>query len=134
MKDYNLKKVETQDPLAGLDDAKLLDLRHRIDMLLKTDIKDINFTEELGLQYRQGKTLLYSIQSDIDTPANQKAQVFNATSVMLEKIIRLQADVFNQERLKRYEVAFLKVLESLPEESRAIFFDLYGEFLNNKGA
>lgn len=129
------KPAEKADPLANLDDAGLLELRNRIDARLTTDISQLNLTEELGLQFRAGKLLLAKVQEDAETPANQKAQVFNSVSAMLTKIIEQQELVFNAERLKRYEAAMLKVLELCgTAEQRAIFFDLYGEFLGAKSA
>lgn len=129
------KPAEKVDPLADLDDAGLLKLRNRIDARLTVDIGQLNLTEELGLQFRAGKLLLAHIQEDDETPANQKAQVFNSVSAMLTKIIEQQELVFNAERLKRYEAAMLKVLElCATEEQRNTFFDLYGEFLGAKSA
>lgn len=137
LKDYALssgKKEEAVDPLAGLDDNGLLALRNRIDSLLTTDIGQLNLTEELGLQFRAGKALLAVVQEDDETPANQKAQVFNAVSAMLSKIIDQRQFVFNAERLKRFEAAILKTLEAIEDENaKHVFFDLYAEFLENRG-
>lgn len=117
------------DILAGLDDGALLALRQRIDGILKVDLARMNLAEELGLQYRGGMALLATVSNDEDTPANQKAQVFNSVSKMLNDIIKTQKIVFSAERLKRFEVALLKVLGKLPPESTRIYFDLYGDFL-----
>ena len=140
MKDFSLKAAATPKPadtlgplLDGLDDAQLLALRRKIDVRLKVEVKDLRLTEELGLQYRQGQVLLGSIQDDDDTPANQKAQVYTSVSGILDKIIKQQGIVYSAERLKRFEAAFLKILQKLPPEDKEIYFDLYGEFLNDRG-
>lgn len=117
------------DPLEGLDDKGLLEMRQRIDGKLKVDLARLNLAEELGLQYKAGMELLAEVTNDKGTPANQKAQVFNSVSKMLQDIIKSQKIVFSAERQKRFESAFLKVLQQLPVESTRTYFDLYGEFL-----
>lgn len=131
IKDYGLKAAEkiVVDPLEGLDDTELLSLRHRLDKKLRLDLTQLDLAEELGMQYRSGMILLASVQEDKDTPANQRAQVFNSVSTMLEKIVKQQKIVYSAERLKRFESSFIKVLEQLPEELKRKFFDLYSEFL-----
>lgn len=136
LKDYSLTQAKPKpaaDILDGLDEAELLALRHKIDLRLNIEISNLNLTEELGLQYRQGQALLQSVQNDKDVQANQKAQVFNSVSAMLEKIIKQQDIVYSAERLKRFEVAILRVLEKLPPESKQVYFDLYSEYLGDKG-
>lgn len=131
LKDYGLKSTEkvAVDPLEGLSDQELLMLRHRLDKKLNLDLSQLDLAEELGMQYRSGMILLASVQNDENTPANQQAQVFNSVSGMLEKIVKQQKIVYSAERLKRFESAFLKVLQDLPEASKRKFFDLYGEYL-----
>lgn len=119
--------------IEGLSEKQLMNLRHHLDMVLKIEISHLNLTEELGLQYRQGKALLNSIQ-DSSTPANQKAQVFNSIQAQLEKIVKQRQLVFSQERLKRFEAALLKVLEMKGNErEQELFLELYGEFLRDRG-
>lgn len=132
LKDLPMKKgAATQaDILAGLDDEQLLALRHRLDKKLRLDLTKLNLAEELGMQYRSGMTLLASVQDDSDTPANQRAQVFNSVGAMLDKIVKNQKIVYDAERLKRFESAFLKVLDLLgTDEMKRRFFDLYGDYL-----
>lgn len=117
------------DPLEGLDDAQLITLRQRLDKKLRLDLKQLDLAEELGLQYRDGMALLASVREDKDTPANQRAQVFNSCGAMLEKIIKMQKVVYDAERLKRMEAAILKTLVDLPDEQKRLFFGLYGEYL-----
>lgn len=144
MEDYSLGGEKATEPdnsvpkeilvsLTPLSEAQLMNLRHHLDMVLKIEISQLNLTEELGLQYRQGKTLLDSLQGS-STPANQKAQVFNSLQTNLDKIIKHRTNVFSQERLKRYEAALLKVLEMKGnEKEQELFLELYGEFLRDRG-
>lgn len=138
LKDLDLNPTKPPakvDPLEGLNDEQLLQLRNRIDARLTVDIDQLNLTEELGLQFRAAKLLLANLQDADDVPANQKAQVFNSVSAMLTKIIEQREFVYSAERLKRFEAALLKTLEQAGSaEQRAIFFDLYSEFLGAKGA
>jgi hypothetical protein len=132
LKDLSMKKpsARQEDLLAGLGEDELLALRHRIDKKLNIDITKLNLAEELGMQYRSGMVLLASVQEDKDTPANQRAQVFNSVSAMLEKIFKNQKIVYDAERLKRFESAFLKTLELVgTDEMKRRFFDLYGDYL-----
>lgn len=123
------KPAEKVDLLAGLDDKALISLRQRIDMTLKVDLSRLNLAEELGLQYRAGMAMLQDLETDEGTPMNQRAQVYNSVRASLTEIIKQQKIVYTAERMKRYESAFLKVLQQLPPESTRVFFDLYGEFL-----
>jgi hypothetical protein len=132
LKDFNMKggPAAKADPLEGLDDSELLTLRHRLDKKLNLDLTQLNLAEELGMQYRSGQILLASVQDDKDTPANQKAQVFNSVGAALEKIVKQQRVVYDAERLKRFESAFLKTLDLYgTDEQKRRFFDLYGEYL-----
>jgi hypothetical protein len=136
MKNYDLQKKDVEvelKPLSEMSDEEMLDLRNEIDSRLNIAIADLNLTEELGLQYRQGKVLLSSIQNDKTTPANQKAQVFNSVGAQLGQIVKMQSDVFSMQRLKKFEIAFIKAAETLPQAAKEAFFDLYGEYLKDKG-
>lgn len=137
MKDHSLKpKVDVKvDILAGLDEEGLLELRAKIDGRLQLDLEDLDLSKELSLQYRAGKALLNSVNTDESVPANQRSQVFNSVNNMLEKIVKQQGVVFDAERLKRFESSFLRVLEELgTDDARRKFFDLYGEYLQQDTA
>lgn len=132
LKNHNLaNKVPgaIEDRLAGLDDAELLSLRRKIDIQLSTDLTKLDLGEELGLQYRQGMIMLDSFSKDDSAPLNHRATALTSVSNVLSKIIREQQTVYSAERLKRYEAAFMKVLQSLPPEQTRIYFDLYCDFL-----
>lgn len=145
MKDYSLSQPEKTNPdevpsavltnVRQLSERQMMALRHELDNLLNIEISQLNLTEELGLQYRQGKNLLASIESDVKVAPNQKSQVFNAVQSQLEKIIKLRNLVYDQERLKRYESAMLKVLEMKGnEKEQELFLELYGSYLRERGS
>lgn len=145
MEDFSLqgvKPADIEDPippamramLNQMSESELMSVRHDLDLRLAISIEQLNLTEELSLQYRQGKTMLDRVVNDDQVPANQVAQIFNSTQAQLEKIIRLRAQIFSQERLKRFEGAFLKVLElAATDEQRVQFMEMYGDFLKDKG-
>jgi hypothetical protein len=137
MKDYSLKaqaEPKKKFDIELFSDEELMELRNQIDARLHLDMRKVNLTEELGLQYRHGKILLETISTDTDTKPNQKAQVFNSVVSMLDKIIDQRRFVYSAERLKRFEEAFLRAARILPTEAREAFFDMYKEHLDDKGA
>lgn len=120
--------------LEKFSESELQELRHQIDVRLHLDLEQLNLAEELGLQFRQVKALLYEIQGDKQVPTNQKAQIVNSARAMLSDIVRQQEIVWNAERFKTYEVAFVKVAGMLSAEQREVFFDLYGRYLKDEHA
>jgi hypothetical protein len=126
-------KAPAVDLLKDLSDDDLLRLRNEIDKKLQLDPRSLNMGDELGAQYRAGKALLAKIQDDNDVPANQRAQVFNSVGTMLKELTKLMGVVYDAERLKRYEAAFMKTLQDLPEPQQRRFFDLYSDYLNADG-
>ena len=127
-----LTAVEVLLPeIERLSESELGDLRHEIDLRLHLDLSKLDLSEELALQFRQVKALLHEIQNDSATPVNQKSQLFNSARGQLSDIIRQQEAVWSMERLKTYEVAFVKCAHLLTEEARAAFFDLYGTYLKD---
>lgn len=117
-----------------LSEAELMELRHEIDLRIGLDLGQLNLSEELALQFRQAKNLLNSVQNDKDVATNQKAQIFNAVRGQLTAIIEQQETVWSMERLKTFEVAFVKVAHLLDAEQREVFFDLYGKYLKDSNA
>lgn len=117
-----------------LSESELADLRHEIDLRLQLDLGSLDLAEELALQFRQAKALLHDIQNAKDVAVNQKAQVYNAVRSQLSEIIRQQQLVWSTERLKKIETATVKAVNTLTEDARAIFFDVYGEYLKDPNA
>lgn len=138
MEDFSLNKpapaASISSQLKSMSNKELLELRNRVDLELGVEIKDLNLGEELGLLFRQGKQLLEDVLDDPEVPANQKAQVFNTVKGQVDKLVATRQVVFSQERLKRFEMALLKVVNMAGNEAmKAEFLDLYGSFLEDKG-
>lgn len=117
-----------------LEEKDLVRLRSRLDEILNIGIGDLNLGEELSLQLRRAQRLLAGIENDDKVSTKDKSQMLNTIQNQLDKIIKQRQVVFSQERLKRYEAAMLKCLESLgTDEQRTTFLELYGSFLEDRG-
>ncbi len=106
--------------------AQLLALRAEIDAALPaTELGDLNLDQELVRQYLVTQALQTKILADSDVPANQQAQVLNACAGILENLQKTQEKFYRQERFKKIELALIKVLRKLPEETVAEFMEEY---------
>lgn len=112
-----------------LDERNLAALRHELDILLDLDIAGMDLGKEIVLQYRQGKALLAEVQVDKTVPANQQAQLFNTLRAQLTEIFKQQEVIWSMQRLKKYEVAFVKASNLLTPEAKTAFMSLYGTYL-----
>ena len=137
----SVKERTLAEVVASADQTELMRLYKLIQVELDLDVNNINLTEALALQFKQGQQFADEILHDKNTPANQRAQVYNTVNASVEKIAKMRGMIMNQERLKRYETAVLKAIEvfktSYPEaasDMRDVFMDLYGEFLNDRGS
>lgn len=109
---------------------QLLELRNQIEQRLPAkDLKDLNLSRELVLQVLALQQLQASVISDDDVAPNQKSQVANALSGALTTLVKLQADVFTTERLKRLESIFVDAINALPEEVKHEAIARYTEML-----
>lgn len=109
---------------------QLLELRNQIEQRLPAkDLKDLNLSRELVLQVLALQSLQNRVLTDDDVPANQQAQVANALSGALTTLVKLQADVFTTERLKRLEAIFVDAINALPEEVKHEAIARYTEML-----
>jgi len=120
------KTVEVTD----LDEEELLLLRARIDDLLPaTKLADIDLERELMLQLRTAQALQNRTLLTDDIPANQKAQVLNAVAASIQALIKMQAEYYTPERLKRIETHLISLLNSWPEDQTRPFFEAYEKLL-----
>lgn len=114
------------DPLEGMDEGQLFELRARIDAALPPiSLTDINLESEILQQYRQSRALFTRIQSDTAVPANQKAQLANSCSAILKQLLDMQAALYTAERLKAIEQALIKVMREMPRPEQEKFFENY---------
>jgi hypothetical protein len=84
-------------------------------------------------QLQVAKDLQDETLSDTDTPANQKAQVLNATASAIQQLVKMQVDLQRDEQLKRMESALLKAVATLTPETQSVFFDTYQQLAITEG-
>jgi len=110
-----------------LDLEGLLKLQAEIEAKLPpTKLADLDLERALMLQYHRTQALLAkTLDAGADVPANQKAQVANSCAAVLQQIVKMQAELYNAERLKAIESVLIKVLKTLPKEAQELFVETY---------
>src|SRR5262245_2462718 len=79
------------DFLAGMDQHALMELRGRIDALLPpTTLAQVDLAHEILQQYNAAKTLQQRTSIDKEVPPNQKAQVLNSVTTILDHLLKMQ--------------------------------------------
>jgi uncharacterized protein (UPF0147 family) len=96
--------------------------------------EEIRVDEEIAEVYASAKTLLDLIIEDDDVPANQRAQVLNSVSNMIQQMVKSRVDLYNAERIRRMEQVLLQVMRAQPLEVRQAFFDSYSKALGGMDA
>lgn len=86
-----------------------------------------NLEEKLLAQFAAVEKLRDLTLKDKTTPVNQKAQVFNSCTQILNHLARLMTEVYNAERLKKFEAALLYTLDTMAPDKKLIFLDAYKE-------
>lgn len=120
--------------IAGLDLNGLLELRGRIDERLPArSLADLDLEEEVLLQFARTKQLYDDVVASKDTPANQKAQVANSCSAILEQLVKMQGKIYSAERMKAIEGAIIRTLRSFPDDVQKRFFETYERALESLG-
>ena len=140
--------VINQDKLAGktplfehrapsldlMNESQLREILDEIlDRLPSDAIADLNLEEELVSQYRKTKGLMDEVLSDMDTPANQKAQVCNAVVSTLGQLVKLQEDLRKEQTLKVMESCLVEAIKTLPEPVKNEFFAEYERMATKAG-
>lgn len=117
--------------LETLSLLELLEWRAAIDKLLPArQLSDLDLEEEVLLQYAQTKRLYVEVAQDSKTPANQKAQVANSCTTILDQLIKMQRRLYAAERVKSMESALIKTLRELGDDKiYARFFEIYEKAL-----
>lgn len=113
--------------LSQMSLQELLELRAAIDRRLPArKLSDLDIEEELLLQFHRTKDLYDRVvQEDAGTPANQRAQVANSCSAILEQLIRMQTRLYSAERIKLIEQVLIRTMKEEPEEVQKRFFERY---------
>lgn len=99
------------------------------DHLPPTQLSKMNMEQETLLQYHATRYLQTVVLNDDSVPANQKAQVANSVSSVLEKITRMQMEIYSTERFKAIELLLIRTLNKLPEDVAGQFIDEYEKIL-----
>jgi hypothetical protein len=124
-------------PFASLDSMELgalLELRGEIDQRLPArSLADLDLEEELLLQFARTKQLYDAVTKDKSTPANQKAQVANSCTTILDQLAKMQGKIFSAERNKALEHVLIRTLKTLPEAAQREFFERYELALEQLG-
>jgi hypothetical protein len=121
-------------PLEQLSLHALLDLRAQIDERLPArSLGEIDLEEELLLQFARTKSLFEAVVEDDKTPANQRAQVANSCSAILEQLVKMEAKLYSSERVKALEQVLVRALKTLPEAQQVAFFERYERALDELG-
>ena len=86
-------------------------------------LKSLNLDSELYAAYARAKNYLSIIQADEEIPPNQVAQVMNTLTAILDKIVKMQTELHNAERVKKLEAAMIEALKNTStEEVQEAFF------------
>jgi hypothetical protein len=120
--------------LARMTETELRGLMEEILVLLpKDELASLNLEEELVSQYRKTKDLMDEVLADMDTPANQKAQVCNAVVSTLGQLVKLQEDLRKEQTLKVMEACLVEAIKTLPEQVKNEFFSEYERMATKAG-
>ena len=92
-------------------------------------LKSLNLDSELYAAYARAKNYLAIVQADEEIPPNQVAQVMNTLTAILDKIVKMQTDLYNAERVKKLEAAMIQAIKLAPPESQQVFLEQYETLL-----
>ena len=87
-------------------------------------LKDLDLDKELLEQYQSAKKLLTDVQYEEGVPLNQKAQITNTITSILQAIIKMQQDLYNIEKIKLIENVLIETLKE-HETLRDAFLEKY---------
>jgi hypothetical protein len=120
----------TSQSLDALGVPGLYALRQEIDARLPpVELSATNLIGELLLQYQVAKSLMAVTLTSEAVPANQKAQVLNSCTSVLEQVTRTQTALYNAERVKAIESALEKAFEHVPKPVKEAFYERYAKLL-----
>lgn len=91
--------------------------------------ESLDLQAELVAQFRAAKALFERAQYDEGTPANQMAQIINASAALLKQLASVQIELHTAERFRCMEQALTETLKTLPPAAQAEFLDSYAQRL-----
>lgn len=86
-----------------------------------SSIKDLNVESELLRHYYDTQDLM---KKNSNQPLSQQVQNMNSIVNILKTITEMQVDVYNMERLKKFEGTLIEVLKEFPI-IQAVFLEKY---------
>jgi hypothetical protein len=75
-------------------------------------LNDLDLDKELLDQYKAAKSVFEDIQYAEDIAPNQKAQVINTITSILQNIVKVQQELHNVERMKLIENVLITTLQN----------------------
>lgn len=88
-------------------------------------IAKMNVEEELLLQFHTIRKLQSEIIGEDGVAPNQKSQVANTVGNCLERIAKMQDEIYDSERFKRIESLLIRMLRKVPKEVAEEFLNDY---------
>jgi len=112
--------------IRNMDVGVLLNLRHEIDKTLpSTSLSGMNLETELVMQYHRVKELQRVVMEDLETPANQRAQVAGQVASVLGQLTKMQSEFHTAERFKSIENLMIEYMKRLPVDVAEAFLNEY---------
>lgn len=93
-----------------------------------TSLNELDLDKELLAQYIDAKNFLKDVKHDSEIPLNQKAQILNTITSILQNIIKMQQDLHSVERMKVIENTLIETLKN-HEQLRDAFLKDYEKAL-----
>lgn len=93
-------------------------------------LEKIDLSEEIVKHFAKTKQMIEQALQDPDAKAGEKASAVRTLNDLLSQLVRLQADIYNINRLRAQEFALIESLQVLPEDTKEHFFRLYEEKLS----
>lgn len=127
-----LKSFSLQQPVKqkshdvnAMNQDELLALRDEIEQKLEgITLSDVNLVKETMIQFKKAKKLQIDASAeDSEVPMNQRAQVQNSIANILDRLSKMQTELYDSEKLKRLQAAVIKIVKTLPKEQQDSFFE-----------
>jgi hypothetical protein len=97
-----------------------------LSLMPPVDVQQIDVNTLIANQLRSAQALQSVTLASQFIPANQKAQTLNATTSVIEKLVKLQVEAYNIETMKALERAIVTTFRSYPNGS-----EMYEDFKQN---
>lgn len=121
-------KAPPEKTLKDLPEEELRRIKAQIESLLparSSDLAGMDMGQELIQQYRVVLELQQEALNDLETPANQKAQVAGQVKSTLNDLVRMQTEFYTAERFRAIESLLIRYMKTLPIEEAKVFLDEY---------